>query len=346
MYRIFALVSVLALLVASCGSDAEPETFSTVEQTVCAPAIPTGLVVGPYTFIDSTNTEYDYYVYVPSSYDHCDVDAHPLVLAFHGGGQPLDGTNGFVNKPYMDDMRSRAETVGAVMIWIESGPSRHWNHGHSGNLVTRDHLTMVEEFVPTVQNLLEIDPDRIHAVGYSNGGMFALTLAAEMDDVFASVASVNGSSGSYHAWPLASCPLPYDCMGDWDALDTVWSGAVPTNSDSSVLMIRSGQDNTIPHDGGASFLLSRSAYFIPAVTPGAPGIVGETDYELWQISIGCTPQVTTIYLGVGSSYKCTDGSQTLRLDGVDNATHAWPTLTNGGYNASKKVAEFLWAHPK
>ena len=128
-------------------------------------------------------------VYVPDS--ALDTDA-PMVLNFHGYG----GIAGW----HMEDadMRSLADQEGFVVVYpqgTELSGGAHWNAAPSGgdNKSTADDIGFTETLVDAIRDAHSIDSDRIYAVGYSNGGMFAYYLACERSDLIAAAGSISGT---------------------------------------------------------------------------------------------------------------------------------------------------------
>ncbi len=128
-------------------------------------------------------------VYVPASALGADA---PMVLNFHGYG----GSGAW----HMEDadMRSLADQEGFVVVYPQGtqlSGGAHWNAAPSGgdNKSTADDLGFTEVLVDAIRGAHTIDSDRIYAVGYSNGGMFAYYLACERSDLIAAAGSVSGT---------------------------------------------------------------------------------------------------------------------------------------------------------
>jgi len=159
-------------------------------------------------------------VYVPTS--ALDTDA-PMVLNFHGYG----GSGGW----HMEDadMRSLADEEGFVVVYpqgTELSGGAHWNAAPSSgdNKSTADDLGFTEALVDAIRDAHTIDSDRIYAVGYSNGGMFAYYLACERSDLIAAAGSVSG---------------------------TLLDGACRDGEPISVISLHGTADSVLPYDGDA-----------------------------------------------------------------------------------------------
>lgn len=128
-------------------------------------------------------------VYVPASAIGTEA---PMVLNFHGYG----GRSAW----HMEDadMRVLADEEGFILVYpqgSELGGDPHWNAAPLGgdNKSSADDVGYTETLVERIQEAHTVDSDRIYAVGYSNGGMFAYYLACERSDLIAAVGSVSGT---------------------------------------------------------------------------------------------------------------------------------------------------------
>ena len=124
----------------------------------------------------------------------------PLVVALHGGlgsaaqfslNSGLDGlatSNGFI-VAYPEGVGRRPDG---------SGGAQTWNGGNCcGPAVKQgvDDVAFLRLVVSEISRNHPIDPDRVYAVGHSNGGIMALRLACEAADVFAAVGVQSASLG-------------------------------------------------------------------------------------------------------------------------------------------------------
>lgn len=134
--------------------------------------------------------EREYLVYVPGSYN--ENTNHPLLLNFHGfGGNAKDYFD------YESDFRGVAELQGVILVYPQgsllSGFS-HWNAAPMAedNKSNTDDIGFIELLIRNLQEDLSVDPDRIYATGFSNGGMFSYALACFTEGLIAGVAAVSG----------------------------------------------------------------------------------------------------------------------------------------------------------
>jgi polyhydroxybutyrate depolymerase len=172
------------------------------------------VVVGPLTRI--------YRLHIPRDYrpDH----RYPLVLNFHGHGSSAQRQEIYTGFSWLADQR------GFVVVYPQGaiGPDDRtgWNSGGPNEPLVND-IAFVSTLLNTLQSTLCIDPSRIYATGFSNGGGMTSVLACTMANRIAAFAPV---SGSYY--PLADGCHP--------------SRPVP------VLEIHGTGDSVVPYDGRAA----------------------------------------------------------------------------------------------
>lgn len=115
----------------------------------------------------------------------------PLVLAFHGwGGDPdqLEGTT---------RISSIAASRGYVVV-RPLGFNKSFDAGACCGLASEtkvDDVGLVRALVAKLKAEACVDPARVYATGFSNGGFLSHRLGCEAGDVFTAVASVAGTLG-------------------------------------------------------------------------------------------------------------------------------------------------------
>ena len=134
--------------------------------------------------------EREYFLYVPDSYN--ENTEYPVLLNFHGfGGNAKDYIN------YESDFRDVAEQEGVILVYPQgsllSGFS-HWNAAPMAedNKSNTDDIGFIELLIRNLQQDLSVDPNRIYATGFSNGGMFSYALGCFTEGLIAGVAAVSG----------------------------------------------------------------------------------------------------------------------------------------------------------
>jgi len=127
-------------------------------------------------------------VHVPASYD----PAHPtpVVLDFHG--RLGDGAG----EAALNNSIAKSDAEGFIVVHPESGTSpTSWNAGTccdpaSTNNV--DDVGFTTALLDQMNAQLCVDPDRVYAMGMSNGAYFSHTLACELGNRIAAIAPVAG----------------------------------------------------------------------------------------------------------------------------------------------------------
>lgn len=91
----------------------------------------------------------------------------------------------------------RADATGALIVYPD-GIDQHWNDGREATAAARAHVDDVgflRALVAALAVRYPLDPARIFASGFSNGGMMTLRLACEATDLFGGFVAVAASLG-------------------------------------------------------------------------------------------------------------------------------------------------------
>lgn len=129
----------------------------------------------------------EYLIYVPRGYDNR--KPVPLVFNFHGNTMTAP------QQRDLSGMNALADSKGFVAVYPQ-GISNGWNAGACcGEAQTSnvDDVGFTRAMLKAVQERACIDPQRIYAAGFSNGGRMTYRLGCEMADVFAGLAPVAGT---------------------------------------------------------------------------------------------------------------------------------------------------------
>lgn len=136
-----------------------------------------------------------YKVHVPTGYD-C-TQPTPLLVCLHGFQQTgvmfcVNGTAGenvgsFVEKSDEEGFILLIPTGDTV-----PGPDSAWSDGALTQGGTDD-VALMRALVEEVSTHANVDPDRVYATGFSNGGFMSLRLACDAADVFSAVAAAAGA---------------------------------------------------------------------------------------------------------------------------------------------------------
>ena len=301
--RLAALVGVL-LVVAACSA-------SCFWREPARPVFPPGTTVRP---ISVGGLDRFYRVYVPAGLPA----SAPLVIMLHGGlGSAEDAETNYG----WNELADSAKFVVAYPDGIgrPDGTGRAWNTG--GGCCGRparegiDDVGFITAVVGDIAGNVGIDPARVYATGFSNGGMMAYTLACHTT-TFAEI-------GPVAAIQLGECSAPH-----------------PT----SVMQIHGTLDRNIRYDGepgeGAAHI------------DGPP--VAEVNAFWRNVDRCAAPSVTTAGPVTTSTADCVDGRGVVLIT-VDGAGHQWPGSAPNGpgadppsraLNATSTLWQFFAGHPQ
>lgn len=140
-----------------------------------------------------------YLLFIPKDYQ--DTIAHVLVLNFHGHGSNA------LQQASRTDFSTLANAHSVIVAYPQGvvGPDHHtgWATGPRWNPQVNDVL-FTSDLLNYLQKTLCINPQRIYATGFSNGGGMTNMLACKLAGRIAAFASV---SGAYPAMPGGCHPV-------------------------------------------------------------------------------------------------------------------------------------------
>ncbi|MCB2223568.1 MAG: alpha/beta hydrolase fold domain-containing protein [Actinobacteria bacterium] len=209
MRRIAALSLVLALMAAACSGD---DTGGS--STTAATATDAGLELAPGTVtagaIQVGDTTRIYLVAVPPGYDPA-VPA-PLLFDLHGRGGTAPG------QAVVSGITALAWTYGYVVVHPQA----------AGDIPTwavwpvlpeaAGEIDFFEMVLDSIESELNIDPDRVFVMGYSNGGGMAARLACDLAD---RITAVGVFGGSHEGWQACGPVEPVPILAIHGLADTV-----------------------------------------------------------------------------------------------------------------------------
>jgi polyhydroxybutyrate depolymerase len=249
-------------------------------------------------------------VHVPASYDP--TRPTPVVLDFHGY------TSNASQQALLSRMNAASDAAGYVAVHPQgSGSTPSWNAGAccgSAAAESVDDIGFVDAMLDALETELCIDPARVYATGFSNGGFLAYRLACERADRIAAIAPVAGVLG------VASCApsRPVPVLHFHGTLDTL----VP---------YQGSDQNGFPsvHDTVAGWAARNGCAGVPAVT-------------FAQCDTACETHAA-----------CAAGAE-VTLCTITGGGHTWPgglPLPGLGHTTSAVVAtDAMWAfferHPR
>ncbi len=199
----------------------------------------------------------EYIVYVPDSYDPG--SKVPLLFNFHGFGGDA--------KEFMQyaDMRATSESGNFILVYPQGtliNGFSHWNAALNSpdNKSNADDLGFMEALISKLSSDYMIDPERIYACGYSNGGMFSYALACYHSDLIAAVGAVSGTMLDLDCTPSHPMPviilhgtsddvLPYNGSDDYNSVEAILNFWNDFNNTGTSPVENSVDDNgtTIEH---------------------------------------------------------------------------------------------------
>ncbi len=257
-------------------------------------------------------------VHVPASYDSTLGTA--LVLNVHG----------FINNASEEVVLSRMNKIADeknVIVVYPNGISRSWNAGDCcGTAQTSavDDVGFMRDLLDELDDTFCVDPHRVYAAGFSNGGFLAYRLACEMSETFAAIGSVSGVLG----------------------LD---DSACHPKRNVPIMHFHGTSDFVVPYKGGTPFLPS--------------GIAGPVSFRsvastmtFFRAQESCTSSGSNVFKSGDvscESYGPCSGGSDITLCTIDGGGHTWPGgfplvvtgKTTNDISASRSLVDFFLAHP-
>lgn len=267
--------------------------------------------------IDVLGEVREFIVYAPVSSDQ----TSPVVFCFHGYTNNADFQ---MNYTGFNEIAASEEFI---VVYPQGAPDdlgiNHWNADLDPADI--DDIAFVEAMIDYLALNYSIDPSRLYSCGFSNGGMMSYTLACEMADVFAAVASVAGSmpvEAIENCAPSRFVPVMH-VHGTLDLIVPIDGGGL---SDQTGIGALSSVDETV------SFWSDQQG-----------GCASTSTFEMPNTDLFDFTTVTkTIYSG------CEDGGTVWKYV-VNGGGHTWPGAfplvvvgnTNQDVNASAEIWDFF-----
>jgi polyhydroxybutyrate depolymerase len=249
-----------------------------------------------------------YRVHVPAGYNGRQLT--PVVLAFHGHGMTAAGMERLTHFSALSDRQGflavypQALPVGPskAPFWASAGPVVHGI----------DDVRYVSNLLDALQRAYCVDPRRIYATGFSNGGGMAGYLACVLSRRIAAFAPV---AGNVYVIPSACDPgrpvAILDFHGTADRTVPYVKTQSPTTAGSPLSSIQSWLTQWAARDGCAS-------------TPLVFYRNGQLTGMRWS---GCQGGVEVVH------YR------------EQGARHVWPAPRADGLTAAQVIWQFFQAHP-
>jgi len=250
-------------------------------------------------------------LHIPPNYDSR--TPTPLVLSFHGRG-----SNAFDHSVF-SNFSSKADQAGFIVVYPQAtGAPTTWQDLPMDSEFSDtdvDEVLFISDLLDHLEAELNIDTQRIYAVGMSNGGGMTHRLACDLADRFAAIAPV---AGAFYLWDECAPSQPV-----------------------AVVAFHSMKDNVVPYEGTDNPLFID----VPPITVWA---------QAWADLNACAPNPETNsidqIINVDTWSKC-NGDVTVTLYSMVLGGHNWPNEFFGGTDAGPiKINDVIWnfflAHPK
>ncbi len=177
-----------------------------------------------YRTITQASDTREYIVHVPTSYDAN--TATPLVINYHGFGG--NAANFMTEVGAFNTVANNNNFIVAYPQGVErTKGGAEWDPGDNGNQSIQDNdVYFTKQLIANISQEFNIDPNKIYATGYSNGGMMAYGLACAQADQIAAVGIMSG---------------------------TMLQGTCNTNNYTSVIHFHGADDDVLPYNGNQDF---------------------------------------------------------------------------------------------
>lgn len=174
-------------------------------------------------------------------------DAKPLILVFHGSRQTGAKHRAFTGGVY-DALAGR----GALVAYLD-GYRGNWNDARRGSRFPArkagiDDVGFVRAFIAEFASDRRIDPGRVYAAGYSNGGQMVIRLVHEAPELLAGATVI-----------AATMPAPENFL----------AGDAPPSA-LPVLLIHGTKDPIVSYEGGTMNWALRTLFKVGGESWSAP----------------------------------------------------------------------------
>lgn len=250
-----------------------------------------------------------YRLYVPAIYTGS--SARPLIINMHGY------TSNAATQQLYSNFMPIADTANFLMVYPQGtnySGQPFWNAGISPTLV--DDKSFISQLIDSLKLNYNIDLNAVYSTGMSNGGFMSQTLACELSNRIAAIASVTGSmfTTQYGSNCHATRPVP-------------------------MMQIHGTADPTVPYGGNTSALPIDSVVRFWVVRNGCNPTPAFSNVPNTNTTDGCTAE-HYVY-GNGNS------GSSVELYKVIGGAHTWPGapftvgVTNQDFKASVEIWRFF-----
>lgn len=248
-------------------------------------------------------------VHVPATY----TGARPVALTLDIHGHAKDSAD----QQTRSGQQQQSEKLGFIVVWPQ-GVANSWNGNGCCTVAydtNIDDVGFLRAVIAQVKAQANIDPEKVYATGWSNGGGMAERLGCEAADVVRAIASI--------AHPLNR----NDCH---------------PSRPVSVLDFHGTADTIIPYGGGNTL----PGVVLPRETLGVPlGWQSAIDsLAAWKVAAGCSAELKATQLAGASrdqTYVDCPGGVTVGLVSVANGNHDLYTRDDNAVSFGVPSASFV-----
>lgn len=243
VYTSTATASSCATTATATGSSGV-STFQTCQKSIsggsagCALALPPGQTPGGSSqvvnFTTSSGSQRQYLVYIPSTYSNTNKTA--LILSYHGASNTMQGQEaitGFSTSSLNPD----------TIVVYPQGINGYWQ-GAPYSTVGVDDVAFTTQLLANLSSTYCIDPSRIYASGFSNGGGFVGTLACDPNASLL-FAAYGAHSGAFYP------NVTYTSTCDPSSVSYQYPSCNPGRQRMPIVEFHGFNDTQIPYAGGA-----------------------------------------------------------------------------------------------
>ena len=224
--------------VSSTSNFAQCQASFATGSTGCGLQLPSGQTPGGQSqvvnFTTASGTLRTYLVYIPSTYSVS--TRTPLILSYHGASatsQGQEGLTGFSTTQYNTD----------TIVVYPQGINGYWQ-GAPYSTAGVDDVAFTTQLLANLSATYCVDPNRVYASGFSNGGGFVGTLAC---DPAASLlfAAYGVHSGAFYP------NVTYTASCDPTSVSYQYPSCLPGRAHIPIIEFHGYNDTQIPYFGGA-----------------------------------------------------------------------------------------------
>lgn len=315
----------LSLLGADCGGEppvapppsSPPPVTTPPAPVVACPALSERTAGTRVWFLQHDGLQRSFRIHVPEGYTP--ERAWPVVLNFHGYTSNAEDQQGYAKVTALADEKGFIAVLPEGVNQQDLGKpfpenERSWSAGACCGIATAydvDDVGFVGAVLDAVAAEVCVDPHRVFATGFSNGGFLSHRLACEYADRIAAVAPVAGVNGMDTCAP--SRPVP-------------------------VMQFHGTSDGLVPYEGNATFPSVADTMAAWAERNGCDPMPAETFHQgdtLCQTWSGCEAEASVVLCTIdGGGHTWPGGT----VPGVLGKT-------TQEIDASRAMWDFFSAHP-